>query len=126
MTSASSPIIVSPLGSEFWGIAIIVAIALLAHEPWRWLGAFLGRSLSPQDAVFVWVKAVSTALVAGLVMRLVLFPAGTLASMPLSARLLAVAAGIAGFYLARRNLLAGIVSGCAAMAAATLASQAMS
>jgi len=87
---------------------IIVLVALLAHEPFRWLGVYLGRGLAADSEVFIWVRAVSTALVAGLVGRLVLFPAGVLEAIPLSVRLAAVVSGIAIFLAAGRNLGAGV------------------
>ena len=106
----------NPLGHELASYLMIIGVALVAHEPWRWLGAYFGHSLSPQDEVFRWVKAVSTALVAGLVMRLVLFPAGVLETTPLAIRVAALATGTVVFYLARRNMLAGILAGCAIIA----------
>lgn len=99
------------LGSGWGTAALIVAIALLAHEPWRWLGLYVGRDLDIDGAVFRWVRAVATAMVAGLVMRLLLFPAGALAGVPMGLRLAAFAAGIAVFYAAKRNLAAGVLGG---------------
>ena len=87
---------------------VIVLVAMLAHEPFRWLGVYLGRGLAPDSEIFVWVRAVATALVAGLVARLVLFPAGVLEAIPLSVRLAAVVTGIAIFFAARRHLGAGV------------------
>jgi branched-subunit amino acid transport protein len=112
MTPAAIPP-ANPLGGDLAALLVIIAVALIAHEPWRWLGAYLGRSLSPEDEIFRWVKAVSTALIAGLVMRLVIFPIGAMAATPLSARLAALIVGVLCFYLARRNLLVGILAGCA-------------
>lgn len=103
------------LGSGWGTAALIVAIAFLAHEPWRWLGLYVGRDLDIDGALFRWVRAVATAMVAGLVMRLLIFPAGALAAVPMAIRLFAFAAGIAVFYMARRNLAAGVVGGLAAL-----------
>ena len=64
------------------------------------------------------MRAVSTALVAGLVARLIVFPLGALALSPLSVRLGAVAVGLAVFFAFRRNMLAGIAAGEAALLAA--------
>lgn len=94
---------------------IIVLIALLAHEPFRWLGVYLGRGLAADSEIFVWVRAVATALVAGLVARLVLFPAGDLEAIPLTVRLIAVAAGTAIFFAAGRQLGGGVVGAAVTM-----------
>lgn len=104
-----------------WGTALLlVAIALVMHEPWRWAGLYLGRSIDVNGELFQWVRAVATALVSGLVMRLVLFPAGALAGLPIGLRLGAFATGIAVFYLGRRSLAAGVGSGAAILIAGQL------
>jgi hypothetical protein len=59
-------------------------------------------------ALFQWVRAVATALVAGLVTRMVLFPAGALVEVPLWVRLGAFAGGVALYLLLRRNVAAGV------------------
>lgn len=101
----------SGLGSGWGTAALIVVIAILAHEPWRWLGLYVGRDLDIDGEVFRWVRAVATAMVAGLVMRLLIYPAGALAGVPLTLRFVAFAAGIGLFYAARRNLAAGAAGG---------------
>lgn len=111
----------SPIGTEWSSLLIILAVAFLAHEPWRWLGAAVGRSLREEDAVFQWVRAVSTALVAALVARLVLFPAGVLEDVALWIRLAAFVIGCAGYFATGRNLGLGIVSGCGAIMVLLLA-----
>ena len=57
------------------GLAVIVLCALAAHEVWRWAGLWLGADLDVDGEAFRWVRLVSTALVAGLVLRLVVDPA---------------------------------------------------
>ena len=101
----------SGLGSGWGTAALIVAIALLAHEPWRWLGLFPGRNLSTDSEIFHWVRAVATALVAGLVIRLILFPAGALVGVSLAMRLTAFAAAIIAFFLAKRSMGLGVAAG---------------
>jgi hypothetical protein len=101
------------LGGGWETTALLVLVAVLMHEPWRWLGLKLGSNIDVEGEVFQWVRAVATALVAGLVMRLVLFPAGALGGVPMSVRLIAFAGGIAGFYLIRRSLAAGMAVGVA-------------
>lgn len=104
-----------------WSTALILtAVSLAMHEPWRWIGLFLGRNLDVQSEVFQWVRAVATALVAGLVMRLLLFPAGALQDVPLLVRLAAFAAGIAGFHLLGRKLAPGVAAGALVLVAGSL------
>jgi branched-subunit amino acid transport protein len=105
------------LDDGFGGYLVLLLIAVLAHEPWRWLGLILARNLTADSEIFIWVRAVATALVAGLVMRLVVFPAGALGDVPLPLRLIALVGAIAVFFATRRNLGVGIVSGAALLVA---------
>ncbi len=95
--------------SSGWTLALILtAISLLAHEPWRWIGMFLGRNIDIQSNIFRWVRAVSTALVAALVMRLLIFPAGALQTVPLGVRIVAMAAGLGAFMIGGRRVSYGV------------------
>ncbi len=105
------------LGSGWTATLILLAIALFAHEPFRWAGLLLGRAIDVNSPWFAWVRAVATALVSGLVMRLILFPAGALAGLPPWLRLGAFAVGIAGFYAGRRSLAAGVAAGVVVLVA---------
>lgn len=95
------------------GLLIVLLIALIAHEPFRWASIYIGRGLSADSEVFVWVRVVATALVAGLVTRLILFPAGDLEAVPLSVRVFSFVAGIGIFMFSGKNLGAGVVGGAA-------------
>ncbi|MEO0729471.1 MAG: AzlD domain-containing protein [Pseudomonadota bacterium] len=102
-------------GSAALYIAVI-AIAVIAHETWRWLGLALGSRVDLNSPVFEWVQFVAIALVAGLVMRLVLFPAGALSDVPVWIRVGAVGVAIAAFVISRSNLAAGVLAGMATLA----------
>lgn len=103
----------SLLGDGLMGYAMMVVFAALVHEPWRWAGYAVGRSLDPNDEIFKWVKAVSTALVAALATRLLLFPAGALASIPLWLRVLAFLAGMLVFFRTGYTAWKGVCVGAA-------------
>ena len=94
-----------------WGYLILVGMALVFHEPWRWLGLALGRNLDIDGPVFAWVRAVATALVAALVMRLLLFPAGALAHLSPGIRVGAFAVGLAVFFGRGRKMAPGVLAG---------------
>jgi branched-subunit amino acid transport protein len=87
-------------------IAIVAAFA--ANEVWRVLGVVLSVRLTEDSALFSWVRMVATALVAGLVAKLVLAPTGGFAQAPLWLRLSSVAAGIAAYGAGRRSLALGV------------------
>lgn len=106
---------VTALPDGLWGYLILVGMALVFHEPWRWLGLVLGRSLQVDSPVFLWVRAVATALIAALIMRLVLFPAGGLAALSPGVRVGALGVGLAVFLLGGRNIASGVGAGAFAL-----------
>lgn len=109
----------STLPEGLWGYLILLAMALVFHEPWRWLGVALGRDLDMNSPLFAWVRAVATALIAALIMRLTLFPAGALGKLPVGVRVGAFAVGLAVFFW-RRTLAPGVAAGAAALIAGAL------
>lgn len=105
----------SELGHDLWSYAYLFLAGFCVTQPWRYLGVFLSRDINEDAEILVWVRAVSTALVAGLVARMVLLPAGALASVPLMVRTGAFLLGLGVYFLARKSLAAGIFSGAAAL-----------
>jgi hypothetical protein len=108
------------VGDGTGGYLTLFLAGFLATEIWRWLGLAVGSRLDAAGALFQWVRAVATALVAGLVTRMVLFPAGALIEVPLGVRLGAFAGGVALYFLLRRNLAAGVGGGALLLMAAQL------
>jgi hypothetical protein len=109
----------SALPDGLWGYLILLGMALVFHEPWRWLGVALGRDLDINSAMFSWVRAVATALVASLIMRLTLFPAGALGTIPVGVRVGSFAVGLAVFYW-RNSLAQGVAAGALALIAGAM------
>jgi hypothetical protein len=99
----------------------LVLLGFLPSEIWRWFGIALGRGLDEKSEFIQWVRAVAIALVAGVVARIVLFPPGALASVPLSIRLAALACGFCAFYFIRRSPFAGVIVGEVVLIAGALA-----
>jgi branched-subunit amino acid transport protein len=105
------------------GYLVLLGLAVLAHEPWRWLGYALGRGLDGNSEIFLWVRAVATALVAALVTRIVIFPPGALAGVPAWLRIAAFAAGVVIFFASGRRLGIGILGGAVVMVLGRLATR---
>ena len=99
----------------------MILVGFLPSEVWRWLGVALGRGLDEGSEVIVWVRGVATALVAGVVARIVLFPPGALAGVPLPVRIGAIACGFAAFLIIRRSAFAGVLVGEAVLIAGAMA-----
>jgi branched-subunit amino acid transport protein len=103
------------MGDGLWAYVFLLIVGFCATAPWRILGVALSQSIDEEGELLRWVRAVSTALIAGLVARLVFFPAGALADVPLWLRLGAFGVAIAAFLIARRNLAVGVLAGEAAL-----------
>jgi hypothetical protein len=82
------------------------------------LSVFLARGIDESSPLLVWVRSVATALLAGVVGKLLLSPNGALATLPLWGRVAPLGIGMIAFFLFRRSLFAAIVAGEGAIIAA--------
>ncbi len=94
----------------WWPYVMIVVAGWLATDIWRWIGVLVSGRLREDSEILGWVKSVATALVAGVVARLVLFPSGVLGDAPMWLRVAAALAGFAAFLGAGQRLIFGVVS----------------
>lgn len=102
------------LDTWWWPWVFLIVAGWFANDVWRLLGvAFSGR-LTEESPLFAWIKAVATALVAGVIAGLVLNPGGELAETSLVLRLGAVACGFAAFRAGADSVGIGVVVGEAA------------
>ncbi len=101
--------------SDFLGnphaLMVLLLAGVLPNEIWRMLGLWLGGGVDEGSELLVWVRAVATAILAGVIAQILVFPPGALASVPGLLRYGAVAAGLAVFVMARRSIFAGVVCG---------------
>lgn len=98
-------------GSELWPYFALVLFGFLPNEVWRWLGVILARGVDEDSEIFLWVRGVATAVLAGVIAKLTLFPPGALATVPTALRVGAVMAGLTAFLLIRRSVFAGVAVG---------------
>ena len=110
----------NPVLAEFWPYLVLILVGFLPNEIWRLLGLVLARRLNEGAEVLVWVRAVATAILAGVIGKLIFFPAGALTSVPLSVRIGALALGLLAFALIRRSVFAGVLVGEAALIAGAM------
>ena len=82
--------------SELYAYTLLVLVGFLPSEIWRMLGLVAARGIADESELFMWVRAVAIAVLAGVIAKIILFPPGTLASVPLVIRLLAIVCGFAG------------------------------
>lgn len=87
------------------GFGVYAAIAVAGFAVtyvWRVLAVFAVKRIDAESDLLLWVRALATALVAALVMRLVVTPSGLLADTTALARFGALGFGIAVFFWLRR------------------------
>ena len=97
-------------GSWYWPYVMILIAGFLATECWRWFGVLAAGKLREDSLIFAWVRAVATALIAGIIARLILFPDGVLGDVPIWLRVAAVMGGVLGYKLSNNRLVAGILT----------------
>jgi hypothetical protein len=99
----------------------LILVGFLPNEIWRWLGVFFARRIDEESEVMVWVRAVATAILAGVIAQLVVSPPGGLALVPLSVRLAAITIGFVAYLAIRRSVFAGVLCGELALVLLSLA-----
>jgi len=103
---------------------ILILVGFLPNELWRMLGLVLARGLNENSQIVLWSRAVATAILTGVVAKLIFFPPGDLASVPLGVRVGAAAVGFAAFLAAflavRRSVFVGVMAGEAILVGAGL------
>ena len=97
--------------SELYAYALLVLVGFLPSEVWRMLGLVVARGVADESELFMWVRTVAIAVLAGVIAKIILFPPGTLASVPAVIRLAAIICGFAAFLVVRRSVFAGVVAG---------------
>lgn len=90
---------------------VLILVGFLPNEVWRVLGLVLARGLNEESEWVVWSRAVATAILAGVIAKLVLFSGGALATIPLGARVSATVLGFLAFLAIKRSIFAGVVVG---------------
>jgi hypothetical protein len=99
-------------GSAASAALLLTAAAMLAL---RGAGMLLAGTLRPDHPLIRWATAVSQAVLAAFVTLAVIAPSGALASLPLPARLLALAAGLAAHAAFGGRMLVSLAAGLAVL-----------
>jgi branched-subunit amino acid transport protein len=92
-------------------LLVLLVAGFLPNEVWRMLGLWLGGGIDEGSELLVWVRAVATAILAGVIAQILISPPGALASVPGWLRYAAVATGFAAFLVTGRSTLAGVACG---------------
>ena len=100
---------------ELWPYLVLILVGYLPNEIWRLLGLVLARGLNEDSEVVIWSRAVATAILAGVIAKLILFSTGALDSIPLPVRVGAAVCGFIAFLAVKRSVFAGVIAGEAAL-----------
>lgn len=94
---------------------LFLGVGTVATYAWRGLGVLLSGRINADSPGMRWVAAVAYAMLAGLITRMIILPAGSLASIALLDRLGAAAVTVAVYFLARRSIVLGVAAGAATL-----------
>ncbi len=94
----------------WWPYLFILLIGWLPTDMWRVLGVILSGGIDENSQMLIFVRAVATSLVAAVIAKLILFPAGSLAITPVELRIFAAVSGFAVFNFVGKRVFAGILT----------------
>ncbi len=103
--------------TELWPYILLVLLGYLPNEVWRVFGLVLARGLDEDSEMVIWSRAVATAILAGIIAKLILFSPGALANIPLAMRVTAVICGFLAFLAVKRSVFVGVAVGEAVLLA---------
>ena len=102
---------------------LMLVVAAIPTGIWRSGAVILSRSISNQSPIFEWVRFVATALLAGVVAKLLSNPSGALALAPDWGRLGAIVCAFIAFISFRKSVFAGVLTGEAVLILSVLLTQ---
>ena len=101
----------NPIISALWPYFLLVLLGYLPNEVWRVFGLVMARGLNEDSELVVWSRAVATAILAGVIAKLIVFSPGALLSIPLTVRVTAVMCGFIAFLAVKRSVFVGVAVG---------------
>lgn len=94
---------------------LLVLVGFLPNEVWRLFGLVMARGLNEDSQLVIWSRAVATAILAGVIAKLILFSSGALADIPLPVRIGAAGCAFVAYRIMKRSVFAGVLAGEAAL-----------
>jgi hypothetical protein len=96
---------------DYGPFLILILVGFLPNEAWRFVGLATARGLNEDSELVIWSRTVATALLAGVIAKLILFSSGELASVPVGVRIGAALCAVAAYFTAKRSVFAGVLGG---------------
>ena len=85
-------------------IVFVILITSLATYLSRFLGVLSSENINVNSKIFQWFYCIAYAILAALIARMVIFPAGVLSESSILIRVLVIAVGIIIFFATKKNL----------------------
>lgn len=105
----------------WWPYLFILVAGTAATDVWRFLGVYFSAQVAEDSDLLVFVRVMATALVAGVIGNLIVFPSGALAAAPLWLRIGAAGVGFAAYLATGRRMVTGILTAEVALISGILA-----
>jgi hypothetical protein len=96
---------------DLQAITLLLLAGFLPNEIWRFIGFVVGGKVREDSELLVWVRAVSSAILAGVIAQILIAPPGALATVPAIVRFGSAAVGFGVYLAARKSVFAGVVAG---------------
>jgi hypothetical protein len=101
----------SELIGGWYPFVILLVAGFLPNEVWRLLGLVIGGGIEESSELLVWVRAVATAILAGVIVQILIVPPGALAGVPDVIRYSSAIVAVIGYFAARKSVFIGVVCG---------------
>jgi branched-subunit amino acid transport protein len=85
-------------------LILVIFVTSIATFASRFLGVLTAENISDKSKLFDWFNYVAYAILAALIARMIIFPAGALLESTLLIRLIVVSTSIAIFVYSKKNL----------------------
>jgi hypothetical protein len=94
----------------WWPYLFILLAGWLPTDIWRYLGVLIGGKVREDSDALIAVRAVATALVAGVIAQLILYPSGSLAESSIFLRIGAAAVGFLAYLRLGRHVIVSVIA----------------
>ncbi len=95
-----------------WNALLILFVAgVLPNEIWRLIGLLIGKRIRENSEILIWVRAIATAILAGVIVQILLVPPGALGLVPPVIRYTSLPVGFAAYLATHQSVPAGVIIG---------------
>lgn len=108
------------VAATWWPYVFVLLAGFVPTDVWRWLGVLFAGRFDEDSPAIAFARSIATALVAAVIARLVLYPGGSLGTIPAWVRIASLGGGFLAYLALGRQILIGIAAAEAILIGATL------